>query len=35
LYCWWVCPTDAIRLDGPVQGMSRQIERYKLAIEGL
>ena len=35
LYCWWVCPTDAIRLDGPVQGMNRQIERYKLAIEGL
>lgn len=35
MYCWWVCPTDAIRLDGPVQGMSRQIERYKLAIEGL
>ncbi len=35
LYCWWVCPEDAIRLEGPVRAMSRQIERYKKVIEQL
>jgi uncharacterized protein (DUF362 family)/Pyruvate/2-oxoacid:ferredoxin oxidoreductase delta subunit len=35
MYCWWVCPKDAISLDGPPQAMTRQIGRYKGAIEEL
>lgn len=35
MYCWWVCPEDAITLDGPAHAMTRQIERYKKAIESL
>lgn len=35
LYCWWVCPNDAIVLEGEPQGMARQIARYKKDIEGL
>ena len=35
LYCWWVCPKDAIQLDGPLNSMQRQVERYKKVIEAL
>jgi uncharacterized protein (DUF362 family)/Pyruvate/2-oxoacid:ferredoxin oxidoreductase delta subunit len=35
LYCWWVCPKDAITLEGSVRGMARQIDRYKEVIEQL
>lgn len=35
LYCWWVCPKDAIVLEGEPQGMARQIARYKKDIEAL
>ncbi len=35
LYCWWVCPKDALVLDGEPLAMRRQIERYKQQIEGL
>lgn len=35
LYCWWVCPKDAIQLEGSVRGMARQIDRYKKVIEQL
>ncbi len=35
LYCWWVCPDDTLGLDGPLEAMTRQAERYKLAIEQL
>ena len=33
LYCWWSCPRDALKLEGERGFMSRQIERYKDAIE--
>ncbi len=35
MYCWWVCPEDAISLDGPAHAMTRQIDRYKKVIEAL
>ncbi|MSP56545.1 MAG: DUF362 domain-containing protein [Myxococcales bacterium] len=35
LYCWWVCPNDAIVLEGEPHGMARQIARYKKDIEQL
>lgn len=35
LYCWWVCPKDAIVLEGQPEGMARQIARYKKDIERL
>lgn len=35
LYCWWVCPKDAIALGGEQNAMARQIQRYKGQIEGL
>jgi ferredoxin len=35
LYCWWVCPSDAIELDGPLNAMQRQVDRYKKDIEAL
>ncbi len=35
LYCWWVCPNDAIVLTGEPNGMARQIARYKKEIEQL
>jgi uncharacterized protein (DUF362 family)/ferredoxin len=35
LYCWWVCPKDAIVLEGEERGMARQIQRYKKDIEQL
>jgi NAD-dependent dihydropyrimidine dehydrogenase PreA subunit len=33
LYCWWVCPQDAIRLDGQANAMQRQVDRYRAAIQ--
>ena len=35
LYCWWVCPQEAITLSGDAAFMTRQIDRYKGAIESL
>lgn len=35
LYCWWVCPKDALTLSGEANYMQRQIDRYKPQIEGL
>lgn len=35
LYCWWVCPKDAIALAGEANAMQRQIDRYKGPIEQL
>ncbi|RME25772.1 MAG: DUF362 domain-containing protein [Deltaproteobacteria bacterium] len=35
LYCWWVCPEDAIELHGPLNAMQRQVDRYKKVIEAL
>ncbi len=35
LYCWWVCPKDAIELEGPLGHLERQVERHKLDVEGL
>ncbi len=35
LYCWWVCPKQALTLSGEPAFMSRQIERYKGVIETL
>lgn len=35
LYCWWVCPNDALTLTGAPNAMARQIERYKAEIEAL
>ena len=35
LYCWWVCPKDAIALDGPLGQLTRQIARYKADLERL
>lgn len=35
LYCWWVCPKDALKLEGDAEFMQRQIDRYKSDIERL
>lgn len=35
LYCWWVCPKGALELEGPVNAMQRQVDRYKASIESL
>ena len=35
LYCWWVCPKDAITLEGDPGFLARHAERYKRAIEQL
>ncbi len=35
LQCWWVCPREAIRVEGSPNAMARQIGRYKAEIEGL
>lgn len=35
MYCWWVCPDDAIELQGDVGYLQRQVERYKNDIEQL
>ncbi len=33
LYCWWVCPKNAIILHGELNHLERQVERYKGIIE--
>jgi len=33
LYCWWVCPKEAIELHGALNHLERQVERYKAIIE--
>jgi uncharacterized protein (DUF362 family)/ferredoxin len=35
LYCWWVCPKDAIILHGELNHLERQVERYKDAVQSL
>jgi ferredoxin len=35
LYCWWVCPNDALSLEGDLGFLARHAERYKRAIEQL
>jgi formate hydrogenlyase subunit 6/NADH:ubiquinone oxidoreductase subunit I len=35
LYCWWVCPKDALVLEGAPNAMARQIARYKGDVERL
>lgn len=35
LYCWWVCPKSALKLEGDPAFMQRQIDRYKAQIERL
>lgn len=35
LYCWWVCPKEALKLEGDANFMNRQITRYKQEIERL
>ena len=35
MYCWWVCDDIAIELNGEVNHLSRQIDRYKREIEEL
>lgn len=35
LYCWWVCPNDAITLEGPLHHLERQAARYRAQIAGL
>ncbi len=35
LYCWWVCPNEALTLSGEAGAMQRQIDRYKGLIEAL
>lgn len=33
LYCWWVCPKEAVVLSGEPLAMERQIHRYKGVIQ--
>lgn len=33
LYCWWVCPEDALEVDGALNHLERQVDRYKAVIE--
>ena len=35
LYCWFVCPHQALGLEGDAGHLARQIERYRHAIEEL
>ncbi len=35
LYCWWVCPNDALQLEGPLHHLERQAARYRTQIQGL
>lgn len=35
LYCWWVCPTDALRLEGPLHHLEAQAARYRGAVRQL
>ncbi|MDP6933565.1 MAG: DUF362 domain-containing protein [Myxococcota bacterium] len=33
LYCWWVCPKGVLDLDGPLNHLQRQVDRYKRTVE--
>ena len=33
LYCWWVCPKEAITLTGQLNHLTRQTQRYKTIVE--
>jgi formate hydrogenlyase subunit 6/NADH:ubiquinone oxidoreductase subunit I len=33
LYCWWVCPNEAITLTGQLNHLTRQVQRYKSIVE--
>lgn len=33
LYCWWVCPKEAITLTGQLNHLTRQVQRYKTIVE--
>ena len=33
LYCWWVCPKEALTLEGDLNHLERQVERYKSTVE--
>ncbi|MBT3221275.1 MAG: DUF362 domain-containing protein, partial [Proteobacteria bacterium] len=35
LYCYWVCPKNALTVDGQAGALERQLRRYKSTIEGL
>jgi ferredoxin len=35
LYCWWVCPSGALTVEGSANAMQRQIDRYKQEIEAI
>jgi ferredoxin len=35
LYCWFVCPEDAIQLVGDANHLTRQIDRYRAQIQSL
>ena len=35
LYCWWVCPNEALTLTGPLNHLARQGALYKTALERL
>ncbi len=35
LYCYWACPDDGIRLEGPLGFMGPQIEKYKSRVHAL
>ena len=35
LYCWFVCPEDAIQIEGEANHLTRQIERYRAQIQSL
>jgi uncharacterized protein (DUF362 family)/NAD-dependent dihydropyrimidine dehydrogenase PreA subunit len=35
LYCWWVCPKGALTLDGELNHLGRQVDRYKSVVEAI
>lgn len=35
MYCWWVCPQQAITLRGELNHLERQVKRYKAEVEAL
>lgn len=35
LYCWWVCPNEALTLQGPLHHLEAQAARYRLAVQKL
>ncbi len=35
LYCWWVCPNDALALQGPLHHLEAQAARYRSAVREL